>query len=165
MLNIFNNKGIKKAQSATEYLMTYGWALLAIVVVAGVLFQMGLFGGSCTDTTNFKSPNMLVEGFAVDTDGEVMIKITNAMGNDITLTQIGSATTNITTSVGVGCTGTTIPKGTACTVTVLAAAINTPGAAGACYDGSLTIKYTSDGIPHPIAGSVAATISDSADIS
>ena len=35
----------RKGQSATEYLMTYGWAVLAIVVVAGVMWNMGFFGG------------------------------------------------------------------------------------------------------------------------
>lgn len=164
-MSMFKLAKARKAQSATEYLMTYGWALLAIVVVAGVLFQMGLFGGSCTDTTNFKSPNLLVEGFAVDADGNVMLKITNSMGSDMNVTQVGAATTNITSSGASGCTSVTVPKSTSCTVKVLAAAVASPGAAGACYDGTLTIKYTSDGIPHPVAGSVAATVGASADIS
>ncbi|MGC8662475.1 MAG: hypothetical protein ACP5RT_01670, partial [Candidatus Micrarchaeia archaeon] len=30
-----------KAQSAMEYLMTYGWAILIIAVVLGALFQLG----------------------------------------------------------------------------------------------------------------------------
>ncbi len=34
-----------KAQSAMEYLMTYGWAILIIAVVLGVLFQLGIFSG------------------------------------------------------------------------------------------------------------------------
>ena len=34
----------RKGQSATEYLMTYGWAIFAIVVVAGILWNIGLFG-------------------------------------------------------------------------------------------------------------------------
>ncbi|MCL5239398.1 MAG: LamG domain-containing protein [Candidatus Marsarchaeota archaeon] len=34
---------IKKAQSAMEYLMTYGWAILIIAVVLGALFQLGVF--------------------------------------------------------------------------------------------------------------------------
>jgi hypothetical protein len=34
------------AQSAMEYLMTYGWAILIIAVVLGVLFQMGVFNSS-----------------------------------------------------------------------------------------------------------------------
>jgi len=32
-----------KAQSAMEYLMTYGWAILIIAVVLGALFQLGVF--------------------------------------------------------------------------------------------------------------------------
>jgi hypothetical protein len=35
-----------KAQSAMEYLMTYGWAFLIIAVVLGALFQLGAFSGS-----------------------------------------------------------------------------------------------------------------------
>ncbi len=33
----------EKAQSAMEYLMTYGWAILIIAVVLGALFQLGVF--------------------------------------------------------------------------------------------------------------------------
>ncbi len=33
----------KKAQSAMEYLMTYGWAILIIAVVLGALFELGVF--------------------------------------------------------------------------------------------------------------------------
>ncbi|MCL5433553.1 MAG: LamG domain-containing protein [Candidatus Marsarchaeota archaeon] len=36
-------KNKKSAQSAMEYLMTYGWAILIIAVVLVVLFHMGLF--------------------------------------------------------------------------------------------------------------------------
>lgn len=32
-----------KAQSAMEYLMTYGWAILIIAVVLGALYQLGIF--------------------------------------------------------------------------------------------------------------------------
>jgi hypothetical protein len=35
-----------KAQSAMEYLMTYGWAILIIAVVLGALFSLGVFNGS-----------------------------------------------------------------------------------------------------------------------
>ena len=35
-----------KAQSAMEYLMTYGWAILIIAVVLAALFAIGTFGGS-----------------------------------------------------------------------------------------------------------------------
>ena len=36
----------RKAQSAMEYLMTYGWAILIIAVVLGALFSLGVFSSS-----------------------------------------------------------------------------------------------------------------------
>ncbi len=38
-------KGSSKLQSAMEYLMTYGWAILIIAVVLGVLYYLGIFNG------------------------------------------------------------------------------------------------------------------------
>ncbi len=35
-----------RAQSAMEYLMTYGWAILIIAVVLGALFQLGVFNAN-----------------------------------------------------------------------------------------------------------------------
>ena len=35
-----------KAQSAMEYLMTYGWAILIIAVVLAALFQLGVFNAT-----------------------------------------------------------------------------------------------------------------------
>ena len=44
-----NNKG----QSALEYLMTYGWALVVIVIVIAALFAFGVFNTpkNCTQTS------------------------------------------------------------------------------------------------------------------
>jgi len=39
----------KRGQAATEFLMTYGWTILVIMVVIGVLFALGVF--------DFKTPN------------------------------------------------------------------------------------------------------------
>ena len=35
-----------RSQSALEYMMTYGWAILIIVIVAGVLYGLGIFSPS-----------------------------------------------------------------------------------------------------------------------
>ena len=40
-----------KAQSAMEYLMTYGWAILVIAVIITVLFALGLFNGVSAPTS------------------------------------------------------------------------------------------------------------------
>ncbi len=39
-------KGSSKQQSAMEYLMTYGWAILIIAVVLGVLYYLGIFNSA-----------------------------------------------------------------------------------------------------------------------
>ena len=33
----------RRSQSALEYMMTYGWAILIIVIVAVILYSMGIF--------------------------------------------------------------------------------------------------------------------------
>ncbi len=49
-----------------EYLMTYGWAILIIAVVLGVLFQLGIFsstslvGNSCIASPGFQCQNMVL---------------------------------------------------------------------------------------------------------
>ncbi len=41
---------MQKAQSAMEYLMTYGWAILIIAIVLSALFQLGVFSGNSFST-------------------------------------------------------------------------------------------------------------------
>ena len=51
--NKAKNKGKKKGQSAMEYLMTYGWALLVVMIVLGVLFYLGVFTPKTTSACTF----------------------------------------------------------------------------------------------------------------
>jgi hypothetical protein len=41
-----------RAQSAMEYLVTYGWVVLVVGIVAAILFALGLFGQSSSSTPN-----------------------------------------------------------------------------------------------------------------
>lgn len=60
----------KKAQSAMEYLMTYGWAIIVIVIVLAVLYLFNVFnpsgyvGNTCSPNTKFlcQLPNMNATG-------------------------------------------------------------------------------------------------------
>ena len=53
-----------RAQSAMEYLMTYGWAILIIAVVLGALFSLGVFstgsflGSECIPLSGFLCQGM-----------------------------------------------------------------------------------------------------------
>ncbi len=46
LADTMQEKNAATLQSAMEYLMTYGWAILIIAVVLGALFQLGIFNAS-----------------------------------------------------------------------------------------------------------------------
>ena len=52
----------RKAQAAMEYLMTYGWAILIVIIVAAALYALGVFnpatwtGSRATGFTNIGAP-------------------------------------------------------------------------------------------------------------
>jgi hypothetical protein len=79
-----------RAQSATEYLATYGWALLLIAVALSALLYFGLVnplffvGQQC----------LLPAGFActivgMTTNGQIMLNIYQSMGPSINITAVG----------------------------------------------------------------------------
>jgi hypothetical protein len=49
--NSISSTKSKRSQSALEYMMTYGWAILIIVIVAVILYSMGIFNPSSSITT------------------------------------------------------------------------------------------------------------------
>ena len=87
----------KKLQSAMEYLMTYGWAILIVAVVLAVLYQLGFFSG-----TNFITTSCIAEsGFTcqkpvMNATGYVQVDIGQISNGTMTVT--GYACTNNTQS-------------------------------------------------------------------
>ncbi|MFI5412719.1 MAG: hypothetical protein ACHQX1_02415 [Candidatus Micrarchaeales archaeon] len=52
-----------RAQSAMEYLMTYGWAILVIAIVLSALFALGVFNSSSVATNScIATPGFLCTG-------------------------------------------------------------------------------------------------------
>lgn len=69
---------MRKAQTALEYLMTYGWAILIIVIVGAALYALGVFspgtfaaGKACL---GFSTLTYLDHGFKV-TSNEIQISL------------------------------------------------------------------------------------------
>jgi uncharacterized protein (UPF0333 family) len=56
----------KKGQQALEYLLTYGWAILIIIVVVGALFMMGVFKTSPQEDYNSETKAFRTEEYACD---------------------------------------------------------------------------------------------------
>lgn len=72
-----------RGQAAMEYLMTYGWALLVIVIVIAILLIINPFSapqGCRFDDLGFSCTNPVA-----DTAGNVYLRITNAQSANIIL--------------------------------------------------------------------------------
>ncbi|MDD5182461.1 MAG: hypothetical protein PHC66_04845 [Candidatus Nanoarchaeia archaeon] len=74
----------KKAQSALEYLLTYGWAILIVIIVGASLYALGVFnpgtftGKRVTGFTQFQ-----VIDHKLDDNGEMTLMIGNRLGKAV----------------------------------------------------------------------------------
>ena len=126
-----------KGQSALEYLMTYGWALIVIAIVIGVLIYVT---GSTTGgvTCQSTSTGIILSEWAVASGADnVGITVQNATGTAISVTSIVSggdfaADTNTpAAALGVPVNGKIALMG-----------VSGPAAAGSFDAGTVTVNYT-----------------------
>jgi hypothetical protein len=79
-----------KGQSAMEYLMTYGWAILIVIIVAAALYALGIFnpatytGRVPTGFTTLGTP----EDWRLESNGDFSIILSNRLANTITIYEI-----------------------------------------------------------------------------
>ncbi|MDE1832990.1 MAG: hypothetical protein KGH58_01065 [Candidatus Micrarchaeota archaeon] len=97
-----HGSGSGKAQSAMEYLMTYGWAILVIAVALTILYQIGIFGGGSNllSTSCIANTGYLCSGLQLNTTGNLIVQFAQSTGQTITLTGI-SCTKNLSSPVSV----------------------------------------------------------------
>ena len=67
----------KRSQSALEYMMTYGWAILIIVIVAVILYSMGIFNPSSSITSTVTGFSNLgaVNAFCIPNQGLFLLSV------------------------------------------------------------------------------------------
>ena len=72
-----------KAQSAIEYLMTYGWMLLVVAIAGGAIFSMTNVGTE--SVSGFQGQNVIVENFGMNEYGglELLVLRTNPQVDEI----------------------------------------------------------------------------------
>src|SRR3989344_8601182 len=107
----------RKAQAAMEFLMTYGWAILAAIVVIGALGTYFYFRTGTTDSA-FVNPPLYALGSAISTGSGVQLELKNNGADDITITSVAITpkTTGVTCTADA--TSTPVPAGNATTRTV-----------------------------------------------
>ena len=79
----------RKGQAAMEFLMTYGWAILVVLVAIGALAYFGVLSPArfLPSTCEFQS-GLGCDSFKAATDG-VRIVLRNGLGQDLTSVTIG----------------------------------------------------------------------------
>jgi uncharacterized protein (UPF0333 family) len=146
---------MKKGQAAMEFLMTYGWAILAAIIAIAVLAYFGVFSPSryVPETCIMNAPwgcgeeSKVVAGTSNDT---VTLKLTNGGGDAYTINAI-----NIT-----GCRmASDAPSGNNYTVgeskNIAVTCLVDAGSAGDRFRGDITIAYqkTSGGSSYDLVSS------------
>jgi len=95
----------KKGQAAMEFLMTYGWAILAALIVVGVLaFMIGRPQNLAPESFTMVAP-FTGNAFTVNTT-TVEIEIVSGLAESITVTNVDVGCGSITVSQSIAAGGT-----------------------------------------------------------
>ncbi len=141
----------KKGQAAMDFLMTYGWAILVVLIVIGILAYFVKPSSLAPNKAQFDGTTDLqipAHGYTVKSTGATQIAVSNTGGTDFknaTLyviygnKQVTCSPNPITLSAG-------SQQIFNCTVD--------PGKAGDTFDGTLKLEYTAEGISHTSTGSI-----------
>ncbi len=149
---------MKKAQASLDFLMTYGWALLLIVLVVGALFALGVFDiGSFLGSKASGFSQLSVVGWRVTEAGAFTAMFENHAGAQINVTNVtatyGTESVNYATSFALanGAKSSTTAVGT----------FGTTGSTGDSYSITLEITYldTSTGFEYLDSGTLTGRVS------
>ena len=87
---------LKKAQAGLEFLTTYAWAFVVILIVIGALAYFGVTNPSkvLPDRCNF-GPEFTCVNYLIDaTNSQVKIQLKNGMGNTVVANGFSTSTEN-----------------------------------------------------------------------
>lgn len=83
----------KNAQSALEFLTTYGWAFLVILIMIAALAYLGVLnpttflGDSCTVSPGFRCTGV-TQYTGIGLNNEIAFEFVNNLGHDITINRL-----------------------------------------------------------------------------
>jgi uncharacterized protein (UPF0333 family) len=155
---------MRKGQTALEYLMTYGWAILVVIIVVAVLYYMG-FTKPCrftgTQVTGFGQAFISGVKMTVNAAGKNELSFilkSNIPGDAITITNIKmSHSPDYEGASDVG-GGITLSQGESRTITITQTA-GTTFAVNDCYAVDVEITYNQGGATGlKIAGSITGLV-------
>ncbi len=132
--------GFRKGQAALDFLMTYGWAIALVVIIAAVLFSLGVF-----DVSNFLGSKasgfsgVSVKGWqlASGANSTLTIMLSNQVGQAITVNSV-----NVTINTATGTYTTPIPLASGADSTQFTVSGLGYVASGASYTAQVKIGYS-----------------------
>ncbi|MFH1473946.1 MAG: hypothetical protein ABIE55_03565 [Candidatus Aenigmatarchaeota archaeon] len=136
-----------KGQTAIEYLMTYGWAILIILIVAGVLAWYGFFNpaASMPATKTGFSQLDVISPWDLSSADVLRFELENRVGQTINITDITVDEGTTLPASPTACTGftpgTVAAGGRSGLQTLTCAGANT-GSTGENYNVYLIVTYT-----------------------
>ncbi len=152
-----------RAQSAVEYLTTYGWAILVIAVVLAAMFALGLFSPSsyvnneCIFPAEFSCLNS-----QMFSNGIVTINVEQSTSSPINITSIGCNDAGVLTNMHALSPALNVQIGSNASMSVQCYANGTAfsGGVGGVYKGDLILNYTNlqTGFTHTIIGTLVSKI-------
>ena len=90
-----NHHSGNKGQAAMEFLMTYGWAILVVIIAISALYYFGIFGKGPSVSSCILSPGLACKDLQVTTTG-IYLVVQNSLGIDITSVTIDIKSADIT---------------------------------------------------------------------
>ena len=84
-----------KGQSALEYLTTYSWAIIVIIIVAVVLFELGILSPQQPNDCTLQVYFSCIQGYKLANNGMLNINIYQSTPDPINVIAIG-CNTNVT---------------------------------------------------------------------
>src|SRR3989338_7151739 len=136
----------KRAQAAMEFLMTYGWAILVVLVAIGALAYFGVLDpGKFLPQRCVLPSGLHCEDFVI-VSGGAAVRIKNVLGYTITLDKVSLE------SCGVYQSPLTLINGESTAVNVPCS----PALTGTKYSGQLNVTYTNTetNLQHKAQGSL-----------
>ena len=147
----------RKGQAAMEFLMTYGWAILVVLIAIGALAYFGVLNpsrylpNSCIIGTGFGCEDYKVNATTVQ------LILINGLGEDLTATNV--AISGCTVSLEADGNDAWTDGSTLGGADGITLAGCTNGAAGSRFKEDVTVTYTtSSGISHSTVGQIISKV-------
>ena len=140
----------RKAQAAMEFLMTYGWAILVVLVAIGALAYFGVLSPDKFLPSKCTLPSGLACLDHKASSSTVTLVIQNGIGYDLTNVSVS------VTGCGATAAATTLDNGEQKTFDISCS----PALTGSKFSGDVSISYTitDTGLSHTKTGSMTTKL-------